>query len=208
MSPLQEADHSGSTPRDPESRPASPSVAELLTVALAAAGDRSSGADSDPNRVPGLAAAPPTNTSTISWRRSSLGTNWAGWALPDTQSARGRRHGRGLSGRRTPLATPRRPQGHAAAWPPRVGQRRFLREARAAAAIEHDHVVTIHQVAEDRGVPFLAMEFLEGEALDDARAQGGLWRTSAFAEMADNSQQPTGRPALVNGNQATTSEAD
>jgi WD40 repeat protein len=43
---------------------------------------------------------------------------------------------------------------------------RFLREARAAAAFKHEHIVTIHQVGEDRGVPFLAMELLEGEPLD------------------------------------------
>src|SRR4051812_16155442 len=49
-------------------------------------------------------------------------------------------------------------------------RQRFLREARAAAAIKHDHIVTIHQVGEDRGAPFLAMEFLEGEPLD-ARLQ-------------------------------------
>ena len=46
-------------------------------------------------------------------------------------------------------------------------KKRFLREAQAAAAIKHNHIVTIHQVGEDRGVPFLAMEFLEGEPLDD-----------------------------------------
>jgi WD40 repeat protein/serine/threonine protein kinase len=45
-------------------------------------------------------------------------------------------------------------------------RQRFLREARSAAAIKHDHIVTIYQVGEDRGVPFLAMEFLEGEPLD------------------------------------------
>jgi serine/threonine protein kinase len=44
---------------------------------------------------------------------------------------------------------------------------RFLREARAAAAIEHENVVTIHQVGEDRGVPFLAMPLLQGESLDN-----------------------------------------
>lgn len=43
---------------------------------------------------------------------------------------------------------------------------RFLREARSTAAVKHDHIVTIHQVGEDRGVPFLAMELLEGESLD------------------------------------------
>jgi len=45
---------------------------------------------------------------------------------------------------------------------------RFLREARAQAAIEHDHVVSIFQVGEDRGVPYLAMPFLKGQSLDEA----------------------------------------
>ena len=44
---------------------------------------------------------------------------------------------------------------------------RFLREARTAAAIEHEHVVTIYQVGEDRGVPYLAMQLLKGESLDE-----------------------------------------
>jgi serine/threonine protein kinase len=43
---------------------------------------------------------------------------------------------------------------------------RFLREARTAAAVKHDHIVTIYQVGQDRGMPFIAMEFLRGEALD------------------------------------------
>jgi WD40 repeat protein len=47
-----------------------------------------------------------------------------------------------------------------------TARQRFLREAQAAAAIKHDHIVTIYQVGEDSGVPFLAMEFLEGEPLD------------------------------------------
>ncbi len=42
----------------------------------------------------------------------------------------------------------------------------FFREAKAAAALKHPHIVTIFQVGEDRGAPFLAMEFLEGEPLD------------------------------------------
>jgi hypothetical protein len=44
---------------------------------------------------------------------------------------------------------------------------RFLREARAAAAIEHPHIVTVYQVGEHRGLPFLAMQLLKGESLDD-----------------------------------------
>src|SRR5205823_1073428 len=39
---------------------------------------------------------------------------------------------------------------------------RFLREARAAAALEHENVVTIFQVGEERGMPFLAMQWLKG----------------------------------------------
>jgi serine/threonine protein kinase len=46
-------------------------------------------------------------------------------------------------------------------------RQRFLREARAAAAIEHDHVVTIYQVGEDRGLPYIAMQLLQGESLAD-----------------------------------------
>jgi serine/threonine protein kinase/lysophospholipase L1-like esterase len=43
--------------------------------------------------------------------------------------------------------------------------KRFLREAQAMAAVKHDHVVTIYQVDQERGIPFLAMEFLAGEML-------------------------------------------
>jgi formylglycine-generating enzyme required for sulfatase activity len=44
---------------------------------------------------------------------------------------------------------------------------RFLREAQAAAALEHDHIVRIFQVGEDCGVLYIAMPFLKGESLDD-----------------------------------------
>jgi len=43
---------------------------------------------------------------------------------------------------------------------------RFLREARSAAKLEHDHVIPIHYVGEADGTPFLAMPFLQGEPLD------------------------------------------
>jgi WD40 repeat protein/tRNA A-37 threonylcarbamoyl transferase component Bud32 len=47
-----------------------------------------------------------------------------------------------------------------------TAKQRFLREAQTAAAIEHDHIVPIFQVGEDRGVPFIAMPLLKGEPLD------------------------------------------
>jgi serine/threonine protein kinase len=51
-------------------------------------------------------------------------------------------------------------------------RQRFLREARAAAKIKNDHIVTIYQVGQDNTIPFLAMEFLEGHPLDQWLAQG------------------------------------
>jgi hypothetical protein len=54
-------------------------------------------------------------------------------------------------------------------------RQRFLREARAVAAIEHDSIVPIYQVGEDRGVLFLAMQLLKGESLDERlRREGKL----------------------------------
>src|SRR5579871_4484645 len=44
---------------------------------------------------------------------------------------------------------------------------RFLREARAAAAIEHENILPIYQVGEERGVPFIAMPFLRGQSLEE-----------------------------------------
>jgi serine/threonine protein kinase/formylglycine-generating enzyme required for sulfatase activity len=44
---------------------------------------------------------------------------------------------------------------------------RFLREARAAAQVEHDHIIPVYQVDEDRGVPYIAMPFLKGMSLED-----------------------------------------
>src|SRR5262245_46937793 len=54
-----------------------------------------------------------------------------------------------------------------------TARERFLREARACAALKSDHVVTIYQVGQDRDVPFLAMEFLQGESLEARLKRGG-----------------------------------
>ena len=43
---------------------------------------------------------------------------------------------------------------------------RFLREAQTAASIKDDHIVTIYQVGEQGGRPYLVMELLKGESLE------------------------------------------
>jgi serine/threonine-protein kinase len=49
---------------------------------------------------------------------------------------------------------------------------RFLREARAAAAINHVNVVTIHSVDEEHGLPYLVMECLVGSSLKERIEMG------------------------------------
>ena len=48
----------------------------------------------------------------------------------------------------------------------RDSKERFLREARAAANIAHDNVVAVHEADERDGVPYIAMQFLQGYPLD------------------------------------------
>ncbi|WP_165227002.1 serine/threonine-protein kinase [Aquisphaera insulae] len=61
-----------------------------------------------------------------------------------------------------------------------AARRRFLREARAAAAVCHEHVVTIHAVDEAAGHPYLVMQYIAGKSLQekiDREAPLGLKET-------------------------------
>jgi serine/threonine protein kinase/DNA-directed RNA polymerase subunit RPC12/RpoP len=46
-----------------------------------------------------------------------------------------------------------------------TARRRFTREAQAAAAVCHDHVVAVHGVREVDGLPYLVMQYVAGESL-------------------------------------------
>lgn len=52
-------------------------------------------------------------------------------------------------------------------------RKRFTREARAAAAVSHDHVVTIHAVDEVNGLPYLVMQHVSGMSLQQRLERNG-----------------------------------
>jgi tRNA A-37 threonylcarbamoyl transferase component Bud32 len=55
----------------------------------------------------------------------------------------------------------------------RAARLRFLREGRAAAAVEHPHVMTIHQVGEENDLPFIVMQRLDGCTLTEYHERTG-----------------------------------
>lgn len=64
--------------------------------------------------------------------------------------------------------------------------RRFMREARAQARIEHANVCRVYEVGEADGEPFIAMELIEGEPLDRAQHRMSLeQKVKVIREVAD-----------------------
>jgi serine/threonine-protein kinase len=52
-------------------------------------------------------------------------------------------------------------------------RQRFTREGQAAAAVRHDHVVTVHGVGQAEGLPYLVMQYVAGESLQHRLDRAG-----------------------------------
>ena len=62
--------------------------------------------------------------------------------------------------------------------------RRFKQEAKAASALNHPNILTIHEVGEADGRHFIATEFIDGETLRESLIRTGKMKTSDVLNVA------------------------
>src|SRR6188474_2575138 len=59
-------------------------------------------------------------------------------------------------------------------------KQRFVQEAKAASALNHPNIITVHDIRSDSGVDFIVMEHVEGRTLDQIIAARGLGITQSL----------------------------
>ena len=64
-------------------------------------------------------------------------------------------------------------------------KKRFLREAKSAAALDHPYVCNIYEVGEEDGKSFISMEYVQGETLKDKLTDGPLAMKDALQKAAE-----------------------
>jgi serine/threonine protein kinase len=53
-------------------------------------------------------------------------------------------------------------------------KRRFVQEAKAASALNHPNIITVHDIARDNGTDFIVMEYVQGKTLGQLIPRRGL----------------------------------
>ena len=123
------------------------------------------------------------------------------WASPgaiasaDSRSGRAgcRRHGRGVSCARSTAPARSGDQVLPAAFQRSAPERRFEREARAAASLSHPNIVAVHDLGLHRGASFIVTELLDGESLRQRLRDKPLPVRQAI-DFAVRSPRPCRRP--------------
>ncbi len=66
-----------------------------------------------------------------------------------------------------------------------TARKRFLREAKSAAALDHAYICHIHEVGEEEGNSFISMEYVQGETLKDLLEEGALALPDALEKATE-----------------------
>jgi non-specific serine/threonine protein kinase len=127
------------------------------------------GAPSSADSSPSLAGAPASDTARERIGHYAITHKLGAGAMGVVYAARDERLGRTVA-----LKT------MASVATDDTARRRFWREARAAASVNHPNVCQIYEIGEDRGELFIAMELLEGEALSEHMKQGAMTVSQAM----------------------------
>src|SRR5262245_42152819 len=67
-------------------------------------------------------------------------------------------------------------------------KRRFIQEARAASALNHPNIITIHDIGSKKGIDFIVMEYVAGKTLDRLIPRKGMRQAETLklaVQMAD-----------------------
>jgi protein kinase-like protein len=69
---------------------------------------------------------------------------------------------------------------------------RFLREAKTAAGLHHTNIVPVFDIGQVQGVPYYAMQFIEGRGLDRVMQEGGLSASEPTTDLPATIEHESG----------------
>jgi serine/threonine protein kinase len=64
-----------------------------------------------------------------------------------------------------------------------LARQRFVREGRSAAAVCHEHIVTIYEIADTASLPYIVMQYVAGKTLQERLDQSGPFKTAEILRI-------------------------